>query len=173
MEYWDIYDIDRHLTDKKMIRGEEFTEGAFHLVVHVCIFNSENKMLIQQHQSFKDGWPNLWDVTCGGSAVAGDDSRTAAQREIFEEMGISFNLKGVKPHLTVNYKNGFDDFYLVEAEINIADLHLQYEEVQNAKWATEDDIIKMIEDDMFIPYYPSFISFLFNSHKHYGTHMKA
>ena len=48
MELWDIYDKNRNLTGRQMERGSEFAKGDFHLVIHVCIFNSKNEMLIQQ-----------------------------------------------------------------------------------------------------------------------------
>lgn len=172
MELWDVYDRERRKTGKTMIRGDEFEEGAYHLVVHVCIFNAKGEMLIQQRQPFKQGWSNLWDVTVGGSAVAGDTSQTAAERELFEELGIKIDLQGVRPNFTINFDQGFDDVYLVEKEINIDDLKLQYEEVQDAKWASREEIKKMIESGEFIPYYPSKIDLFFDTRKQYGCHMR-
>lgn len=72
MELWDVYDINRNKTNKTMVRGESFAKGNYHLVVHVCVFNSKGEMLIQQRQPFKEGWPNMWDITVGGSATKGD-----------------------------------------------------------------------------------------------------
>lgn len=59
MEYWDLYDLHRNKLNKQAIRGEELAEGELHLVVHVCIFNSQGQLLIQQRQPFKQGWSNL------------------------------------------------------------------------------------------------------------------
>ena len=88
MELWDLYDRDRQLLGRTMARGEKQPEGTCHLVVHICLFNSRGEMLIQQRQSFKSGWSNFWDLTVGGSAVAGESSRTAAEREVREELGL-------------------------------------------------------------------------------------
>ncbi len=88
MEIWDIYDVNRNKTNRTMVRGESFNEGDYHLVVHVCIFNSKGEMLIQQRQPFKSGWPNMWDFTASGSAVSGDTSQMAAEREVDEELGL-------------------------------------------------------------------------------------
>ena len=55
MELWDIYDKDRNKTGRTMKRGEPMKDGDYHLVVHICIFSSDGKMLIQQRQPFKDG----------------------------------------------------------------------------------------------------------------------
>ena len=166
MELWDVYDIDRRLTGKEMVRGEPFEEGAYHLVVHICVFNSEGKMLIQQRQPFKHGWSGMWDVTCGGSAVKGESSRDAAHRELLEEVGIDIDFSSIRPHLTVNFDRGFDDIYLVEKDVDVSTLELQYEEVKAVKWASCEEIFMMMDDGVFIPWYKSFIQLLFDKRKH-------
>ena len=167
MELWDIYDENREKKAGVMQRGDAFREGDYHLVVHVCVFNDKNEMLIQKRQPFKSGFSGLWDVTVGGSAVMGDTSRSAAERELFEEVGIRIDLSNVRPHLTVNYDHGFDDFYLVEKnDIDVASLTLQYEEVEAVKWADADEIKRMIDNGEFIPYDKSYIDFLFYRRDH-------
>ncbi len=152
-----------------MIRGGSFDKGAYHLVVHVCIFNQKGQMLIQQRQPFKEGWSNMWDLTVGGSAVAGDSSQQAAEREVLEEIGYEINLQGVRPSLTINFDNGFDDYYLVEEDVDTSKLVLQPEEVQGVKWATKDEIMAMIDEEAFIPYHKSLIELLFDSRKYMGN----
>lgn len=168
MELWDIYNRDREKTGRTMVRGEAFEKDSYHLVVHACIFNSKNEMLIQQRQPFKEGWPNMWDITVGGSAVKGDSSQDAIERELFEEIGLKLDLQNIRPHLTINFDVGFDDIYIIEKDINIADLTLQYEEVQQVKWASLDEILQMIESGVFIPYYNGLIPLLFEMRKNYG-----
>ena len=168
MEYWDIYDAERVKTGRTMVRGSEFEDDAYHLVVHVCIFNDKNEMLIQQRQPFKEGWPDMWDVTVGGSAVTGDTSQQAAEREVLEEIGLKLDLKGIRPHLTVNFDRGFDDIYLIEKNVDINELTLQPEEVQAVKWAGRDEILAMIEKGDFIPYYPELVNLFFQIRKKYG-----
>ena len=170
MELWDIYDSNRNKTGKTMQRGSAFAKDAFHVVVHVCIFNTRGEMLIQQRQPFKEGWPNMWDVTVGGSSTAGDTSQSAAEREVFEEIGYKLNLSNTRPHLTVSFEVGFDDYYLVEADIKIETLQLQYEEVQRVKWAAKEEILFMLEQGIFIPYYQNLIGLLFEMRKRYSAH---
>lgn len=172
MELWDIYDRDRIRTGKTMERGSPYPEGAYHLVVHVCIFNTKNEMLIQQRQPFKDGWSNKWDVTMGGSAVAGDSSQKAAERELLEELGYKANFDDIRPHITVYFEPGFDDYYLIEDDVDITKLKLQYEEVQQVKWATKDEILELLENGDFIPYYKNFIELLFDMRKRYSARRK-
>ena len=169
MEKWDLYTKDRHKMTKQITRGEALGLNEYHVVVHVCIFNSQGQMLIQQRQPFKNGWSNLWDLTCGGSAVAGDTSQQAASRELFEELGIRFDFKNMRPQFTINFERGFDDYYLIEYNVDLTNLTLQQEEVQAAKWATQEEILTMIEAGTFIPYYKSIIEFLFEGRHHYGS----
>lgn len=172
MEFWDVYDIDRNKTSKTMSRGDMFEKGEYHLVVHVCIFNSNGEMLIQQRQPFKEGWSNMWDITVGGSATKDDTSQSAAQREVFEEIGLNRDFNNLRPHMTINFDKGFDDIYLIEEDVDVNSLSLQYEEVQDIKWASKEEILLMIENGEFIPYYPSLIHMFFDSRKQYGCHQK-
>ena len=172
MEKWDLYDIDRNKTNRTWIRGEKLKSNDFHLIVHVCIFNSNGDMLIQQRQSFKEGWPNKWDLTAGGSAIAGDTSQTAVQRELYEEIGLKINFQQIRPHLTINFDNGFDDIFLIEENVQLHTLTLQYEEVQSVKWAKMEEIFSMIKCGEFIPYYESFIQVLFDSRKQRGINKR-
>lgn len=162
MELWDLYDIDRIPTHYTARRGEKLDRDEYHMVIHVCIFNSEGKMLIQQRQSTKRGWPDRWDVTCGGCAVAGETSRQAAARELFEELGIKLSFKNLRTAVTVNFNNGFDDFYLINLDVDENTLKLQAEEVQAVRWASQDEILSLIDEGKFIPFFKSFIRLLFD-----------
>lgn len=173
MELWDIYDKDRNKTGRTMKRGEPMKDGDYHLVVHICIFSSDRKMLIQQRQPFKDGWSNLWDITVGGSSVAGDTSIDAAVREVREEVGIQLSPAELRKTMTIDFGHGFDDFYTVTKDVDISSLKLQYEEVQQVKWADADEIKSMIDEGIFIPYNKSFIDMLFHFKDHVGTRTAA
>ena len=172
MELFDLYTADREKTDRTMVRGEPTPEGFYRLVVHVCIFDPEGRMLIQQRQPFKKGWSNLWDITVGGSAIAGDSSRSAAERETREELGLSVDLSDVRPSLTVHWEHGFDDYYLLKQEVDLQALHLQYEEVQAVRWAAKAEILQMIDSGEFIPYEKSLIELLFFRKDHRSAHTR-
>ena len=171
MELFDLYTEDRVKTGRTMVRGTKVPEGLYRLVVHVCIFDTEGRMLIQQRQPFKQGWSNYWDLTVGGCAVAGDTSRTAAEREVREEIGLELDLSDVRPSLTLNFDGGFDDYYVLTREVDLSVLHLQEEEVQAVRWAAQEEILKMIDDGLFIPYEKSLIGLLFFCRNHRGAHI--
>ena len=161
MEMWDLYDYQRQKTGETMRRGDPIPAGRYHLTVRVCIFNHAGQMLIQQRQPFKDSWSNRWDLTVGGCVAAGENSQLAGQREVAEEIGYEVDLTGMTPAVTVTTKNIFNDNYILIREIDPAELKLQPEEVQAAKWATKEEIFDMIDDGRFIPFQKSFISYLF------------
>jgi isopentenyldiphosphate isomerase len=145
-----------------MVRGEPIAQGDCHVVVHVCLINSRGEMLIQQRQPFKHGWPGMWDVSVGGSAIAGDTSPQAAQRELFEELGVALDFGGMRPQLTVNFEGCFDDYHVVEAEVEPESLTLQPEEVRQVKWASREEIFALIDAGEFIPYHKNLIALLFD-----------
>lgn len=101
--------------------------------------------------------------------MVGDDSRTAAEREVLEEMGIRVDLTGVRPALTKHAPHIFDDFYIVEQDVPLESPVFQPEEVCNAKWADEEEVLRMLDEGVFIPYHKSFLSLLFDLYRAGGA----
>ena len=56
----------------------------------------------------------MWDLTAGGSALQGENSRQAAEREVFEEIGLKLDLSDVRADFSIGFDEGFDDYYLLE-----------------------------------------------------------
>lgn len=161
MEVWDLYTQDREKTGKTMVRGDKTPQGLFHLQVHVCIFNQRGQMLIQQRQSTKQWYPDLWDYSVGGSAVAGDNSIAAAQREALEELGVHIDLAGRCPAVTRWYGAIIDDYYIVTQDVNLSELTLQAEEVQTVRWANCEEILTLLREKKFCPNPSGMITLLF------------
>jgi isopentenyldiphosphate isomerase len=63
--------------------------SLIHRVVHVLIFNTEGKLLLQKRSLNKDVAPGKWDTSVGGHLNLGEDPLRAAKREMEEELGIS------------------------------------------------------------------------------------
>ena len=170
MEVWDLYDMNRQKTGETMIRGYKIPEDRYRISVHVAIFNGEGKMLIQQRQSTKRAFANLWDISAGGCVVAGETSQMGIERELFEELGIRHSFERTRPHMTIKYENGFNDVYvLVLPELDLSDVVIQPTEVQAIKWATKEEIMQMIDTEEFISLNKGFIEMLFFFRTHTGT----
>ncbi len=153
MELWDIYDENRNRTGKVITRGKHWGNEKYHLIIHIAIFDDHGRMLIQKRAKEKSAWADLWDISCGGSAIAGEDSRAAAEREVMEELGLKIDLSAVRPHFTMNYERGFDDFYTLIRNVDLDKLSLQTEEVAEVRWATLDEVRRMFEEGSFVPYF--------------------
>ena len=139
-------------------------------MVHICLFNAKGQLLIQQRQLDKIGYQGLWDVTAAGSALAGENSASAAARELWEEMGIRHDFHGERPFYTINFPDGFDDVYLIEKnDVALSNLRLQQEEVRDAKWATLEEIEEMLDSGEFVPYYRHLVRVWFEMVKHRGS----
>ena len=168
-ERFDLYDVNRNRTGETLERGNKVPEGYYRLVVHVCVFREDGKMLIQRRQPFKKGWSGMWDITAGGSALAGDTSQQAASRELKEEVGIDYDLTGVRPAMTIYFDGGFNDIYTINMDVDIDSLELQTSEVSEVKWATEEEILEMLHKKEFVLYKTSFISLLYFLRNHNGA----
>ena len=162
MEYVDIYTAQRELTGKTEERGKALGDGEYRLIIHAAIFNHAGQLLIQQRQPFKRGWPGLWDLTMGGAVSTGETSAEALVRELQEELGLAWDLQGEPPALSLTFDHGFDDIYLLRGEVELSTLQLQYEEVAQVKWATQEEVHQMLDDGTFIPYHKSLIALLFD-----------
>ncbi|WP_016913154.1 NUDIX hydrolase [Mammaliicoccus vitulinus] len=169
METWDLYDENRQLLNETMVRGHEVPPNRYHLVIHVCIINEQGQLLIQKRRDDKLGWPGAWDFSSGGSAIKGDHAREAAERETFEELGLEIDLSNQRPHFTINFENGFDDFFIVHQEVDIESLKFPTEEVEEVKWATKKEIHNMVKEGLFIPYRKSMVDFIFDMRIGFGT----
>ena len=162
MEKIDLYDRNRQLLNQTAFRGEKLPNGTYRLVIHICLFNDKDEMLIQQRQTTQKHFANLWDLSVGGQVRAGETSWQGVQRELLEELGINMDMSDILPKLTVPFKDGFDDVYLVRTNVSLDELTLQKEEVQAVKWANEAEILDMIGCGEFIGYQESYIHFLFS-----------
>ena len=172
METWDLYTCERKPTGRTIVRGEVIPKGMFRLVVHVCVFNAKGELLIQKRQKDKAGWPNLWDVTVGGHVLTGETTQQAAERETREEIGIEIALQGMRPKACFSFENGFDDWFLLQRELDADALVLQEDEVQKVRWATREEIGQMIDEERFIPYHKSLIDLVFYLRDHPEAHLE-
>lgn len=171
MELWDVYDVNRIKTGKTVERGSlSLREGEYHLVVIVLVFSTDGRLLIQKRTDNKSSWPGMWDVSVGGAVVAGEDSAMGAERELFEEVGIRHSFKGVRPHFSFAHKLGYADTYIIIKDVVPEELPLQANEVAEVRYATLDEILDMISEGSFIPYYESLIRLMFDMRFGYGSH---
>ena len=169
VEFWDLYDHQRQLTGETWQRGLALPAARYHLVVHVVIFNQEGQLLIQQRQTDKASWPDKWDFAAAGSALIGETTQEAGERETLEELGLTIDLSGQRPFLTVTFPAGFDDYYLCILGDHAQDVRIQKEEVQAYRWVNETEFHELVESGDFIPYF--FYREIFRLKQNLGLHL--
>ena len=153
-ELWDVYSIDRQLTGKTCVRGEQgnLVDDEFHLWVMVWIKNPETgKYLISQRVADKEVDPLKWE-TVAGHSIAGDSSLDAALREVYEEVGIelepeSATILATKVATTFDGQrhNWIRDSFYFETTKEPDLSKATTKEVLQTKWLTFDEIRKMYE----------------------------
>jgi isopentenyl-diphosphate Delta-isomerase len=67
---------------------EAHRSGVLHRAFSVFILNSAGDLLLQRRAAGKYHSPGLWSNTCCGHPRPGEDTRAAAERRLYEEMGV-------------------------------------------------------------------------------------
>ena len=157
-EYWDIYDKNKQLTGRTMLRNDWcLKDDEYHLSVLGVIKRSDGKFLITQRVMTKAWAPGWWEVS-GGGVQAGETSYEAVCREVLEETGL--DVRGAKGGFVFDYHrenpgegdNYFVDIYLFEMDFDESDLKLQAEETLGFKIATHDEIKALADQGIFLHY---------------------
>lgn len=165
MEKWDIFNAAGEKTGRTVVRGHSFLKpGEYHLVVHIWIVSSTGKFLIQQRSQIKRLMPGEWAAT-GGAAIAGESSFVAAQRELFEELGIKSNEATLKFKKRFKRRNSFVDVWFINTDITCDRLRLQKSEVAAARWVSEAELSRMIREGTFHNYGKDYFAEVFAAAK--------
>lgn len=169
MEFFDLYNFDRSKTGESIMRGGKIPAGKYRVVVHICVFGENGKMLIQQRSDNKKDWAGKWDISAGGSVISGETSGEGASRELFEEIGIKADLAKVHPAFTTYWENIFDDYYVISGCPELSELKLQRREVSAVRMADREEILSLLRRGDFVPYKESVIKILFDMQNGFGA----
>lgn len=165
MEKWDLLDAEGNATGRTIVRGERLQAGQYHLVVHIWVVDSTGRLLIQKRAAGLRLMPNVWAAT-GGSVLAGENSATAARRELAEELGIHTAPGELQFLGRLRRRNSHCDLWLLHADLSAESLRLQREEVARAMWVTWDRLMEMVRRRSFHNYGRTYFRWLF--HHIYG-----
>jgi len=142
MEWNDIYDKDKKPTGRVHRRGSAWRAGEYGLVVCVWVYDDQGRVLLTRRAPQKT-FPGSWENS-GGAAQAGETSRQAIARELYEETGIRASEDEFRFLDTDRYKNIHYDFYALKRNIPIEQVVLQPGETDGAEWATMERVHEMI-----------------------------
>lgn len=166
MEKIDVLSENGEKTGEVVSREEVHRLGLWHKCVHIWIVNGKNEILLQKRSPEKKTNPNKWTTATSGHLSAGDSSIEGAIRELGEEIGLEVEENELQYLFTVKesgindnhskkiIENEITDVYLIQKDIDIANLRLQEEEVSDVRWFSYDAFQKMVleEDENLVPH---------------------
>lgn len=127
----------------RMEKMEAHEKGLLHRAISVFILNEKGEMLLQKRALHKYHSAGLWTNTCCSHPRPGEGTKMAAERRLFEEMGIKTSLihKGQFIYKT-EFGNGLTEFELdhVFTGIHSVNPELNPEEAADFCWKSVNDI---------------------------------
>ena len=142
MEWNDIYDENRNPTGRGHQRGPSWASGDFGLAVCVWVYDGQGHLLLTRRSKGKS-YAGTWENS-GGAAKAGETSREAMARELYEETGIKAAPEEFEFLDTDRDRNMFYDHYCLLRRLPAKAVQLQEGETDGVQWASFDQIHWMI-----------------------------
>ncbi len=142
MEYNDVYDKDRNPTGRVHRRDTPWGPDEFGIVPCIWVHNGRGELMMTRRAPGKI-FAGTWENT-GGAAQVGEDSITAALRELREETGIHARQEDLEFLDTDRERSRFYDHYCLCWDHPIGDIVLQPGETDDAKWVTFGEVHEMI-----------------------------
>ena len=144
MEFNDVYDRNRKLTGRVHKRGTRWRMGEYGLVVCVWVYDGEGNILLTRRapgKSFAGTWENS-----GGAALAGETSRQAIARELFEETGLRAQEDEFELLSSERNRNTHYDFYCLKRKVTLEEIVLLPGETDDVQWASMEQVRRMVRD---------------------------
>ena len=142
MELNDIYDESRNPTGRVHLRGTPWQPGEYGVVGGVWVYDGRGHLLLTRRakgKSFAGTWENS-----GGAVKAGETSRQAIARELFEETGIVAQPEEFEYLDTDKDRNTFYDHYCIQKTVPLKDIVLLPGETDDVMWASFGKVHWMI-----------------------------
>ena len=148
-------------TGEKMPKSVAHKLGIWHRSIHIMIISTDRtKTLLQKRAATKPLYPNMWDIAVGGHISAGETPLEAAKRELEEELGLNmleYEIEEVD-HSIEELNNGgvhskeWVSNYVIYADVDLAKIKLQKEEVGAADWFNKEQLNEIIAKKEAIPH---------------------
>ncbi|MCS6935902.1 MAG: isopentenyl-diphosphate Delta-isomerase [Chitinophagales bacterium] len=128
-----------------MGKREAHEKGLLHRAISVVVFNRAGKMLVQQRAFSKYHWAGIWSNTCCSHPRAGETFQQAAERRLYEELGIRIPLQ---ERFFFIYKATDEASGLTEHELDYVftgvydgEVNWNKDEVNDIRWMSADEVL--------------------------------
>lgn len=163
-ELIDVLTEDGIKTGEILTRNEVHKRGLWHRSIIVAIINENNEILLQQRSANKEKNANMWDLSVAGHISTGQDSLSAAAREINEEvavnLGYNVDIKEFRFMYSFRKEQKFSDdfierqfydfFILRKNDLILENIKFQESEVQAIKFVSISELNAMREQDLLV-----------------------
>ncbi len=130
---------------------EAHKKGLLHRAISVIIYNSRGQQLVQQRAFTKYHWAGIWSNTCCSHPRKDESFKQAAERRLFEELGIKTPLKEEFTFIYKAYdeKSGLTEWEYDTVFTGIYDEPFEFnkEEVAEVRWMSTAELEADIQKD--------------------------
>ena len=163
-EMIDVLDENGIKTGEILSRKEVHRRGLWHRSIVIAIINANNEILLQQRSANKEKNANMWDISVAGHVSTGQDSLSAAAREINEEVSVNlgynvdikefrymFSFRKEQKFSNEFTERQFYDFLILRKnDIDINNIKFQASEVQAVKFVNINELNEMREQNLLV-----------------------
>ncbi|MFA6511540.1 MAG: NUDIX domain-containing protein [Patescibacteria group bacterium] len=153
----DIIDEQGNPTGKTADKDTVHRKGLLHRNVHVWAVTPKGEVLMQKRSASCYSYPGYWDISCAGHIDAGENTQTAAMREVQEELGLRIGPKDLEHLLTYHEdipigNNGWrevsvSDVYLFQRDITRHDITFPEEEISAIRFIPYTAFVDLLQNN--------------------------
>ncbi len=132
-----------------MGKQEAHEKGLLHRAISVIIYNSKGEQLVQQRALSKYHWAGVWSNTCCSHPRDGETYKAAAERRLYEELGIKTELTEALTfiYLAHDAPSGLTEHELDHVFTGVYDGAFEFNrhEVAAVRWMNDEQLQKEME----------------------------
>lgn len=143
----DSNDLEIGLRDKRSCHEGR---GILHRAVSVFLFDTHNRVLLQQRHNEKPLWGGCWSNSCCTHPFFGEEPIDAAKRRVGEELGLDVELEYIyKFEYHAEWSPEYSEHELCSVFVGYvnADPMVNETEIQAWRWASPESIDKVVAED--------------------------
>ncbi len=149
-EYLDVVD-SKDTVIGNASREQIHPSNMLHRGVHIFVFNSEGKLLVEKRDETKDVYPNYYGCSVSEHLMSGENYLDAARRGLKEELGIeNQELKELaKIEIMLPEAKGAKDLMIntfYEIRLDAGNLNMRVSEKTGIEYFTLDEIKNAIKN---------------------------